>query len=82
MSSASLPEDQTVDLPYNQRDQVMFGPGFTCDPAVLEQAHGSYAPVPVRELIQAPRRPADQLPGLAPLVRVPVHNALAEFDAL
>ena len=71
-----------MDLPYNQRDQVMFGPGFTCDPAVLEQAHGSYAPVPVRGLIQAPRRPADQLPGLAPLVRVPVHNALAEFDAL
>lgn len=78
----SLPPDQTVDLPYDQRDQVMFGPEFTRSAAAVEQAHGSYAPVPVRELVQAPRWPAEYLPGLAPRVRVPVHNALAEFDAL
>src|SRR5437762_3001607 len=45
-------------------------------------AHGSYAPTPVRELIQAPQWPQEHLPGLAPRVTVPVHNALAEFDAL
>ncbi len=79
---ASLPADETVDLPYDQRDLVMFGPDFTRTAAAIEAAHASYAPVPVRELIQAPQWPDDQLPGLAPHVRVPVHNALAEFDAL
>ena len=78
----SLPVDQTVDLPYDQRDQVMFGPDFTHSAAAVAQAHGSYAPVPVSELFQAPRWPVERLPGLAPKVRVPVHNALAEFDAL
>lgn len=35
-----------------------------------------------RELIQAPQWPDDHLPELAPRVRVPVRNALAEFDAM
>jgi pimeloyl-ACP methyl ester carboxylesterase len=79
---ASLPPDETVDLPYDQRDLVMFGPEFTRTPEAIEAAHASYAPVPVRELIQAPRWPDDHLPDLAPRIGVPVHNALAEFDAL
>jgi pimeloyl-ACP methyl ester carboxylesterase len=79
---ASLPEDATIDLPYDQRDQVMFGPAFTRSADGVAAAHASYAPVPVRELIQAPQWPDEHLPGLAPKVRVPVHNALAEFDAL
>ena len=79
---ASLPADETVDLPYDQRDQVMFGPASTWTPEAVRAAHGSYAPTPVRELIQAPQWPDEHLPGLAPRIRVPVHNALAEFDAL
>lgn len=78
----SLPPDETVDLPYAGRDRVMFGPAHTYGAEGLRQAHGSYAPVPVRELVQAPAWPRDHLPTVAPLVRVPVHNALAEFDAL
>jgi pimeloyl-ACP methyl ester carboxylesterase len=79
---ASLPPDATVDLPYDQRDQVMFGPEFTRTAEGIENAHASYAPVPVRELIQAPNWPEEHLPGVAPRIRVPVHNELAEFDAL
>jgi pimeloyl-ACP methyl ester carboxylesterase len=79
---ASLPPDATVDLPYDQRDQVMFGPEFTRTAAGISNAHSSYAPVPVRELIQAPNWPDEHLPGVAPRIRVPVHNELAEFDAL
>jgi pimeloyl-ACP methyl ester carboxylesterase len=79
---ASLPPDETVDLPYDQRDQVMFGPPGTWTEAAVQAAHGSYGLTPVRELIQAPQWPDDHLPGLAPLVTVPVHNELAEFDAL
>jgi pimeloyl-ACP methyl ester carboxylesterase len=79
---ASLPADATIDLPYDQRDQVMFGPEFTRTAAGVAAAHASYAPVPVMELIQAPQWPDEHLPALAPRVAVPVHNALAEFDAL
>ena len=79
---ASLPPDETVDLPYDQRDQVMFGPASTWTADAVQAAHGSYAPTPVRELIQAPQWPDEHLPGLAPRITVPVHNALAEFDAL
>jgi pimeloyl-ACP methyl ester carboxylesterase len=79
---ASLPPDATVDLPYDQRDQVMFGPEFTRTAEGIERAHASYAPVPVRELVQAPRWPDEHLPDVAPRIRVPVHNQLAEFDAL
>ena len=79
---ASLPADETVDLPYDQRDQVMFGPASTWTADAVRAAHGSYAPTPVRELIQAPQWPDEHLPGLAPRITVPVHHALAEFDAL
>ena len=79
---ASLPPDATVDLPYDQRDLVMFGPEFSRTPEGIENAHASYAPVPVRELIQAPNWPDEHLPDVAPRIRVPVHNELAEFDAL
>lgn len=78
----SLPPDETVDLPYDGRDQVMFGPAHTFGAEGRRQAHDSYAPVPVRELVQAPAWPREHLPTVAPRVRVPVHNALAEFDAL
>ncbi|MFD7691608.1 alpha/beta fold hydrolase [Streptomyces sp. NPDC059781] len=78
----SLPPDETVDLPYEERDKVMFGPAHTYRAEGMRQAHDSYAPVPVRELVQAPAWPKEHLPTVAPRVRVPVHNALAEFDAL
>jgi pimeloyl-ACP methyl ester carboxylesterase len=79
---ASLPPDDTVDLPYDQRDQVMFGPPGTWTAEAVQAAHGSYALTPVRELIQAPQWPDEHLPSLAPLITVPVQNELAEFDAL
>lgn len=78
----TLPPDQTVDLPYDRRDQMMFGPAETYEADGLEQAHEAYAPVPVSELVQAPAWPRDHLAVVAPRVQVPVHNALAEFDAL
>ncbi|CAM5645351.1 hypothetical protein SAVIM338S_06378 [Streptomyces avidinii] len=78
----SLPPDEIVDLPYEERDMVMFGPAHTYRAEGLLEAHDSYAPVPVRELIQAPAWPREHLPAVAPRVRVPVHNALAEHDAL
>lgn len=79
---AALPPDATIDLPYENRDQVMFGPAGTFSPEGVAAAHASYAPVPVRELINAPQWPREKLAALAPKVQVPVHHAIAEFDAL
>ena len=44
---ASLPPDETVDLPYDQRDQVMFGPPGSWTAEAVQAAHGSYALTPV-----------------------------------
>lgn len=79
---ASLPPDETIDLPYDQRDMVFFGPAGTFTADAVEQGHGSYGPTPVRELIAAPRWADDVLPALAGRIDIPVHNELAEFDAL
>jgi pimeloyl-ACP methyl ester carboxylesterase len=73
---------EVIALPSEQADQVMFGPAWTFDPGVLSDAHASYSPAPAVELIAAPKWATGKLPGLAPQVTVPVHNELAEFDAL
>lgn len=79
---AGLPLSGVVDLPQANRDLVMFGPPGSYSAEGLEAAHGSYAPVPAKELSNAPAWPRERLAKIAPKIRVPVHNALAEFDAL
>lgn len=79
---AGLPLSGIVDLPQADRDRVMFGPPGSYSGEALEAAHGSYAPVPAKELSNAPAWPRQRLAGVAPKIKVPVHNALAEFDAL
>jgi pimeloyl-ACP methyl ester carboxylesterase len=73
---------EVIRLPAEQADQVMFGPAWTFDAGDLDDAHTSYAPAPVIELVAAPKWATEKLPTLAPRVTVPVHNELAEFDAL
>lgn len=80
-AAASSGED-VIALPPEACDPVMFGPLDTFDPRVLDAAHATYAPAPAGELIAASRWAAEKLPQLAPEVRVPVHNVLAEYDAL
>lgn len=77
-----LPLSGVVDLPVPDRDGVMFGPAGTFTEQAREAAHGSYAPTPFVELVSAPKWAAGRLPSVATRVAVPVHNALAEFDAL
>lgn len=81
-AATSATGQDTAALPPEQCDGVMFGPSWTFDPGVLKAAHASYAPAPVVELVAASRWAAEKLPQLAPMVTVPVHNSLAEFDAL
>ena len=78
----SLPLTGMVDLPEPDRDHVMFGPEGSFTAEALVAAHGSYAPVPAKELSNAPAWPRERLDGVAPKITVPVHNALGEFDAL
>jgi pimeloyl-ACP methyl ester carboxylesterase len=81
-AAAASGGQNVIALPPEACDPVMFGPPGTFDPAVLDAAHASYSPAPAVELIAASRWAADKLPQLAPNVRVPVHNVLAEHDAL
>jgi len=78
----SLPLSGVVDLPIPDRDGVMFGPPGSFSPAALAAAHKSYAPTPFVELVNAPRWAKERLRTLAAEIKIPVHNVLAEFDAL
>ncbi|HXC78817.1 MAG TPA: hypothetical protein VNU19_17425, partial [Candidatus Acidoferrum sp.] len=79
---AGLPPTGIVDLPQANRDGLMFGPAGSYSAEGLEAAHESYAPVPAKELSNAPAWPRQRLAEVAPKISVPVHNALGEFDAL
>lgn len=78
----SLPLSGVVDLPVPDRDGVMFGPAGTFSEAARLAAHDSYAPTPFVELVRAPVWAAERLGEVAGAIEVPVHNVLAEFDAL
>ncbi|WP_394618939.1 alpha/beta hydrolase [Lentzea sp. JNUCC 0626] len=78
----SLGLSGVIDLPVEQRDAVMFGPPGSFTDRAREAAHASYAPTPFVELVHAPRWARERLAEVAGRVCVPVHNALAEHDAL
>lgn len=78
----NLPLTGVVDLPIPARDGVMFGPAGTFSEAALQAAHGSYAPTPFVELVRAPVWASERLDEVADAIDVPVHNVLAEHDAL
>ncbi|GAB4064286.1 alpha/beta hydrolase [Angustibacter speluncae] len=78
----SLPFSGVVDLPVPDREGVMFGPAGSFSERAREAARSSYAPTPFVELVNAPRWARERLAAVAADVRVPVHNVLAEHDAL
>lgn len=78
----SLDLSGIIDLPVEQREAVMFGPPGSYSAEAQEAARTSYAPTPFVELQLAPHWAGDRLAELAGAIEVPVHNALAEFDAL
>ena len=78
----SLPLSGIIDLPVPNREGVMFGPAGTVTAAAREAARKSYAPTPFVELVNAPKWAKQRLATVAAQVKVPVHNVLAEFDAL
>lgn len=78
----SLPLSGVVDLPVPDRDGVMFGPTGTFSEDARNAAHGSYAPTPFVELVRAPVWATERLSAVAGAINVPIHNVLAEYDAL
>jgi pimeloyl-ACP methyl ester carboxylesterase len=78
----SAPLEGVIDLPVPDRESVMFGPADSVSDAGREAARTSYAPTPFIELKLAPVWARTRLDEVAPKVTVPVHNVLAEFDAL
>ena len=77
----SAPLEGVIDLPVPDREGVMFGPVGSTE-AGRTAARASYAPTPFIELKLAPFWARIRLDDVAANVAVPVHNVLAEFDAL
>ncbi|MEN0134641.1 MAG: alpha/beta hydrolase [Rhodococcus sp. (in: high G+C Gram-positive bacteria)] len=78
----TLPLHGVVDVPIPEREKLWYGPEGSYTAAAVEAARHSYAPAPMVELAAAPRWAATRLADVAAAVDVPVHHALAEFDAL
>lgn len=68
--AAAASGQDTIALPAEACDPVMFGPPETFDPGILDAAHATDAPAPAVELIAASKWAAQQLPQLAPRRRV------------
>jgi pimeloyl-ACP methyl ester carboxylesterase len=78
----TLPLQGIVDVPIPEREKLWYGPEDSYTASAVEAARRSYAPAPMVELAAAPMWAATRLDPVAAAVEVPVHHALAEFDAL
>jgi pimeloyl-ACP methyl ester carboxylesterase len=78
----SLPDLPTVRMPMPVKDQLMFGPAGSFDPAVAAASHAADAPVPKAELIDIVGGWQQQAAQVCSRVRVPVHYRQAEQDLL
>jgi pimeloyl-ACP methyl ester carboxylesterase len=78
----SLPDLPTVEMPAAVKDQLMFGPPGSFDPAVAAASHAADAPVPKAELIDIVGRWQAQAAAVCSSVRVPVHYRQAAQDRL
>lgn len=78
----ALPLSGVVDVPIAEREKLWYGPPDTYTAAGVAAARSSYAPAPMIELTTAPKWAASRLDTVAPAITVPIHHALAEFDAL
>jgi pimeloyl-ACP methyl ester carboxylesterase len=78
----SMPPGISIPFSAEQRVQFMYGPEDTYDPAVVGAAEISTDLIPVAELLEVVGSWTSDFPVLAASVKVPVHYALAENEAL
>jgi pimeloyl-ACP methyl ester carboxylesterase len=78
----ALPDLPTVEMPAAVKDQLMFGPPGSFDPAVAAASHAADAPVPKAELVDIVGEWQAQAAAVCSRVRVPVHYRQAEQDQL
>lgn len=78
----AIPLHGIVDVPIPEREKLWYGPEGSYTTAAVEAARQSYAPAPMEELAAAPRWATTRLDLVAADINVPIHHALAEFDAL
>ncbi|QSE94926.1 alpha/beta hydrolase [Rhodococcus pseudokoreensis] len=79
---AALPLGGVVDVPVPEREKLWYGPAGSYTAEAVGAARSSYAAAPMVELAAAPRWAVQRLTDVAATIDVPVHHALAEFDAL
>lgn len=78
----SLPDLPTVEMPAAVKDQLMFGPSGSFDPAVAAASHAADAPVPKAELVDIVGGWQARASEVCSRVQVPVHYRQAEQDLL
>ena len=78
----SLPASGELELPDDQRLQLLYGPEGTYDPAVVAAAAPAVSPVPVAELREVVGGWVRDARLLVTRITVPVHYALTEFEHL
>lgn len=78
----SLPAGQPVVYTAQQRRMLLYGPDATVDADAIARAEVSTAPMPLAEQLEVVGEWPASAAKLAAGVSVPVHYALAEFDAL
>lgn len=79
---AALPLTGVVDLPIPDRERLWYGPAGSVTEQAVAAARSSFAPAPMVELVFAPTWASSRFAAVAADIAVPVHHALAEFDAL
>ncbi len=78
----ALPELDMIELPVPMKDQVMFGPPWTCGEGMPAASHPSNTAVPKAELLDITGGWLEHRAEVCGRVAVPVHHRQGEFDAL
>lgn len=78
----AIPGSGLAELPAELRKQIFYGPEATVSADVVEAAGICYAPAPIVEMRAAARWAFERLDEVADEVKIPVHHALGEYDAI
>ncbi|BCH28551.1 thioesterase [Mesorhizobium sp. L-8-10] len=79
---AALPQQYSVELPTEMKDQLMFGPPDTLDATMPGASHAANTSMPRAEAIDIAFEWGGRAPGILKGVTVPVYYKLAEFEKL
>jgi pimeloyl-ACP methyl ester carboxylesterase len=75
-----IPPGIAASVPFEVIRPILYGPDWTIDPSMIEMLGDLIITAPTNEFAEITTSWPEQLARQAPLVTVPVHYVLAEFD--